>query len=190
MIGSSKSKRHGLAVLLTSKVAAYFDRIILGKPAHIKNSPLKLIKAGVAKGMLGIRTPYPYIIALIFYVTKDVFSVEVSHEKRQHGKPGFTFKKRFALFLRLLINNSSLLLQGVAGIGIATAFFSAVYSAYLIYRRLCYSIHVSGWTSLMVISLITSGLILFSLGIIGEYLIRIINSVEQRPPYIVKEKTG
>ena len=68
------------------------------------------------------------------------------------------------------------------------AIISAIYSVYLIYRRLYHLVYVSGWTSLMVVVLITSGLILFSLGVVGEYLLRIINGLEGRPPFIVRKK--
>jgi len=189
VIGSFADKRHGPVVRATSRIKGWFDRIIMGRPRGLKNSPYKLFKSEVIKAMLGIRTPYPFIPALMFYVTKDVVCVDVVHDARGHGKTGYTFTRRFRQFLRLLINNSALLLQSVAAIGFGMALVSVVYSIYLVYKRLHYSITVPGWTSLMVVVLITSGLVLFSLGVVGEYLIRIINGIEGRPPYVVRRRT-
>jgi len=47
-------------------------------------------------------------------------------------------------------------------------------------------VEVVGWTSLMVVVLFMGGLLLFSIGIIGEYLVRLIQSSEQKPSYIIK----
>lgn len=188
VFGNFTEKKHSFWVRLSSEVKGYFDRIILNRPSNFKISPFCILKAEIAKALLKIKTPHPFIPAMMFYVTKDVVAVNVVHSERKYGISGFTIKKRFKQFSRLLINNSSLLLQVVSAIGILIAFFSALYSIVLIYRKLYYSIQVSGWTSLMVTILVTSGLILFSIGIVGEYLIRIINGVEQRPPFLVREK--
>ena len=80
------------------------------------------------------------------------------------------------------------MLRLVATIGFIIAIASFLLGTYYIVQKLAGNIKVSGWTSLVVISLFTSGLILFSLGIIGEYLIRIINGTEQRPSFIVRQR--
>ena len=140
--------------------------------------------------MLDIRTPYPFIPALMYYLTKDVVNVEVSHHPREHGRSGFTFSRKVRQFLALLINNSSFLLQAVAALGILMAVPSLLLGGVIVVRKLFYDINVSGWASLMVVLLVTGGMMLFSLGVIGEYLIRIINGVEQRPPFVVRTRVG
>jgi hypothetical protein len=47
---------------------------------------------------------------------------------------------------------------------------------------------VPGWTTLVLLILLLSGLILFSLGIMGEYLIRILQEVRATPQYVIMEK--
>lgn len=188
VFGNFKWRKHSLFVRITSEIKGLFDKLIIGRPRGIKVSSFNMIKADIVRSMLGIKTPYPFIPALMFYVTKDAVSVYVTHERRIYGASGFTLWKRINQFLRLLINNSSLLLKSVAAIGLAMATFSTMYSIYLIINKFYQRVHVSGWTSLMVAILITSGLILFSLGVVGEYLIRIINGIEERPPFIIRKK--
>lgn len=190
VLGCFKKRNHGPMARLGSRIKGRFDRIILGSPKDIRMSPYKLFKRKVVKEMLKIQTAHPFIPALMFYVTKDVVAVEINHSSRKYGRPGFTLKKRLIQFLRLLINNSSLLLQAVAAIGFGISFLSACYALYLVARRLMLDVTVSGWTSLMVTTLITSGLILFSLGVVGEYLIRIIDGLESKPAYIVRQSSG
>jgi dolichol-phosphate mannosyltransferase/undecaprenyl-phosphate 4-deoxy-4-formamido-L-arabinose transferase len=71
--------------------------------------------------------------------------------------------------------------------GITAASISLFYGVFLIYRKIVIGIDTEGWTSIMVVVLIMGGLMLFSVGIIGEYLIRVIQSSEMKPSYIVKE---
>jgi hypothetical protein len=60
----------------------------------------------------------------------------------------------------------------------------------VLYRKLEYGVAVRGWSSLMCAVLLLGGLILFALGVIGEYLIRIIESGERRPTFVVRRATG
>ena len=46
---------------------------------------------------------------------------------------------------------------------------------------------IVGWTSLMTISLLIGGVVLLSIGVVGEYLIRIIHGIEGRPDYFVRD---
>jgi len=50
------------------------------------------------------------------------------------------------------------------------------------------AITVSGWTTLVLLMLSSSGIIMFSVGIIGEYLLRIIQEVYRIPQYVIKDK--
>jgi dolichol-phosphate mannosyltransferase/undecaprenyl-phosphate 4-deoxy-4-formamido-L-arabinose transferase len=128
------------------------------------------------------------IAALIYYTSEDVINVETTHEVRKYGKSGYTMKRLLNQFSNLIISNSSFLLRKVSYIGILISIISFFYAAYILYRKIVIGISVEGWATITVVLLITSGLMLFSIGVIGEYLIRIINGVEKRPPYIIKQK--
>lgn len=189
VMGRFKERHDTLFARTTSRIKGWFDALLLGKPRSIQVTPFKLFKSEIVKAMAEIRTPYPFIPALMFYLTRDVVNVEVSHEPRRIGKSGFTLKKKVRQFLNLLINNSSLLLQAVASVGILISVGAMVLGGVTVIRKLMFGISVSGWTSLMVALLVIGGLILFSLGVIGEYLIRIINGVERRPPFVVRNRS-
>ena len=92
-----------------------------------------------------------------------------------------------SLFSNLLINNSSFLLNWLGKIGVFSAFGSIFYASYLVLRKFIIGVDAEGWTSLMVVVLFIGGLLLFSVGLIGEYLIRVIQSSEQKPAYIIRD---
>ncbi|QTN39146.1 glycosyltransferase family 2 protein [Cryomorphaceae bacterium] len=191
VIGQLQEKKHTLSKRFFSWVKARFDRIILDKPKGLRLSAFRLIRRETVENMLQlVRTPYPFLPAMMFYVTKDIVGVPVGHFDRSEGKTGYTLRSMFRLFKNLLINNSSLLLRYIGNLGITIALFSFVLGIYFIYKKLFFDIETVGWTSVIVSVLFIGGLVLFTLGVLGEYLIRIINTVERRPLYIVREEVG
>jgi dolichol-phosphate mannosyltransferase/undecaprenyl-phosphate 4-deoxy-4-formamido-L-arabinose transferase len=92
------------------------------------------------------------------------------------------------VFNNLLIGNSSFLLRLIGYFGIVIALFSMFYAVWILLRQLISPVLVPGWTSVIVSVLFVGGLLLFSVGIIGEYLIRIISGVESRPSYVIRDR--
>ncbi|MCR6638008.1 MAG: glycosyltransferase family 2 protein [Sporocytophaga sp.] len=189
VIGRFENKEHNLSKRIFSRVNNWFETKLLGKPEHITNSPFKLIRAEVVNSFLQIKTPNPSLSALLFFVTKDVKNVSVRHAKRPYGKSGFTLKKMFETFASMLFNNSSFLLKLIAYAGISISFFSFLLALIYFIKKLTVGIPVPGYASLVTVTLFIGGLMLFSIGIVGEYLIRIINGVELKPAYVVREKS-
>lgn len=191
VIGELKEKKHSLGKRVVSRIKGRFDRIILDKPKALKLSAFRLIRRDTVDSMLHLMgTPYPFIPAMMFYVTKDVVGTPVEHFDRSEGTTGYTFRSMIRLFQNLLINNSSLLLRYIGNMGVSIALLSFLVGGYFIYKKLFFDIKTAGWTSVIVSVLFIGGLVLFSLGVIGEYLIRIINTVERRPIYNIRESVG
>ncbi|MCD6307430.1 MAG: glycosyltransferase, partial [Candidatus Latescibacteria bacterium] len=86
------------------------------------------------------------------------------------------------------LQNSTLPLRIISSMGMIISLISIIFGIYNIIQRLYMNIKLAGWTSLMVVNLFLFGVVLFSLGIIGEYLIRIIQSTNQIPPYTIRQK--
>jgi dolichol-phosphate mannosyltransferase/undecaprenyl-phosphate 4-deoxy-4-formamido-L-arabinose transferase len=190
VVGQFNRKRHGLLKRTASRIKGLFDRIIVGKPKHIQLSAYRMLSRTVVDGILSIRTPNPFLPALIFHISKNVVGVEVRHSARDAGKSGYTLWKLLRLFNTLLVNNSSLLLRVVGYLGVTIAVVSFGFSGALVYRKLVFGIPVQGWASLLGATLLIGGLLLFSMGVVGEYLIRIIESSECRPTYFIRLKEG
>jgi len=175
---------------LSSHLKNVVSRYAINKPPHLALGPFKLLKRQVVEGMLRTRSPYPSVAAQMLYVTRDVVNVRVPHGRRAYGKSGFTFWKMLQSLMNMLVNNSSVMLRLVAMVGVLMSVVSFLLGTYFIVRRLEGHIKISGFTTMVVLVLFTSGMVLFSLGIIGEYLIRIINGTEERPAYVVRQRAG
>ena len=190
VFGQFPNRRHRLWKRLASRAKGFFDRILLGKPTHIQLTSYRVLSRAVVDGVLTARTPHPFLPALLFHVSRQAVGVNVDHAPRSQGQSGYTLRRLIAVFSNLVLNNSSFLLRLVGQVGLVFAAVSFVIAGVVIYRRLASGVSVQGWTSIFATLLLIGGLLLVSVGVIGEYLIRIIASTEGRPAYFVRTRAG
>jgi glycosyltransferase involved in cell wall biosynthesis len=188
VIAQFSARRHGLLRRGESRLKGAFDRLIIGNPRNVRMSSYRMLSRTVVDGILSIRTPHPFIPALMFYVSRDAVGVPAAHNARREGRTGYRLPTLLGVFSNLLINNSSLILRIVGQLGIGLAGLSFLIAAFVVYRKLAYGVAVRGWTSLFATLLLIGGLLLFGLGVVGEYLIRIIEGTETRPTYLVRRR--
>ena len=116
--------------------------------------------------------------------------IEYTRPKRAAGTTSWNYFKLWKLAIDGLISFTSIPLKIWSYLGALVALSSFSYGVYLIIKTLIFGIDVPGYASMMVVMLIMSGLILLSLGVIGEYISRIFIEVKHRPIYIIMEKIG
>ena len=75
-------------------------------------------------------------------------------------------------------------------IGVVIAFFTLLYAVYVVVKTILFGSDVAGYPSLMVAILFFGGLQLISLGVLGEYVGRILIETKRRPLYVVRKKIG
>ncbi len=116
--------------------------------------------------------------------------LEYERDARYAGDPKYTFTKLMKLAYDGLLSFSVVPLRMAVytGFGFATCAFLG--GLFIIYRKLVNEIDVVGWASTIVIMAFLGGLILMTLGVIGEYVGRIYDEVKQRPLYVVRDKLG
>jgi undecaprenyl-phosphate 4-deoxy-4-formamido-L-arabinose transferase len=161
---------------------------VLNKPRDIYMSPFKIIRREVVDQMRMYRGPFPYIDGLLFQITGSITQVKVEHHERLRGRTTHTFWKQAALFLTLATNFSVLPLRLTTLTGAFCAGISFLLGLYFLVVYFVRGIPVYGWTALALINLFIGGVILMSLGILGEYIGRILINVNQVPQYVVKER--
>lgn len=188
VIGVLAGRKHHFLRRAASRIKNVFDRIVIGTPKGLQLSSFRLLSRTVVDGVLSMRTARPFLPALMFHVSKDAVPVPVTHSRRMAGRSGYTFSRLLVLFSNLVIGNSSILLRAGAYAGFTFAFVSFVLAGIVIYRKLVHGLAVQGWASLFAAVMLVGGLTLIQLGIIGEYLIRIIDSGEAKPAYLVRRR--
>ena len=117
-------------------------------------------------------------------------AVHYDRAERAVGRTKFNYIKLWKLAIDGLTSASTAPLRVWSYIGFVIAAAAMLYAIYLVARTILYGIDVAGYASLMVAVLFLGGVQLLSLGVLGEYVGRILTETKQRPLYVVREAIG
>ncbi len=107
---------------------------------------------------------------------------------REVGESKWTLRKKIRLVMDTLFSFSSLPIKVVSLIGSFSFLGSLIWAVLVFIFKLLDLIEVSGWTTLFIFNLASFGIIMLTLGILGEYLWRTFDASRNRPPYIIEDK--
>ena len=108
-------------------------------------------------------------------------------DRADNNSTGFTLKKSIGLLLNGLTAFSVKPLRIASFCGIVFAIFGFLYGLMIIIRRIADPSIPAGYSSIVAIMLMSSGLIMVMLGLIGEYLGRIYICINDPPQYVIRE---
>jgi glycosyltransferase involved in cell wall biosynthesis len=161
--------------------------LLVSKPKGIYLSPFKIINKSTVSEIAKFAGPYPYIDGIILTITQNLCQVAVEHQTRFSGKSNYTFSKSVSVFMKLFTGFSVLPLRLATITGcIATAVGSILLIKYL-YDYFIAKNFIEGWTTVVVLIILFGGLILITLGIIGEYIGRMYLTLNNKPQYSISE---
>ena len=110
---------------------------------------------------------------------------------REIGTSKWTLRKKIRLVADTLFSFSTLPIKVVSFIGVLSFCGSLLWAVAVFISKMMGMIDVSGWTTLFIFNLFSFGVIMLTLGILGEYLWRTFDASRNRPPYIIEdEKEG
>lgn len=157
----------------------------------LRNSPgdgssFRLMTGELAKKILHHRQNFIFIDEVLQWYTEAIAFTEVQHLQRKYKQSGYTFRKLLTLMGNILLYYTTVPLKLLVFGGFALSMFSLVFGVYFIFKKLFYDVPL-GYTSLIVAILFSTSIILFSLGVIGEYLRRIYQVQNQKPSYSIRK---
>ncbi|MBM3145495.1 MAG: glycosyltransferase family 2 protein [Chloroflexi bacterium] len=184
-----KRREHGVAQNLFANL---FHRIYnwLVDDKNISSGGLvgaySLITRKVVDNYCQINDYYrPYIPTLNWLGFSSAY-ITIEHSKRPIGKSSYTLMKRFAHAFNAIISQTDKMLMLSTYGGFLFTFVGFVSIIYIAIRYLT-SGFAAGWASVVSLIILSTGLILSSLGIIGMYLSKVYLQTKNRPLYIVDE---
>ena len=130
------------------------------------------------------------LVAQIQWLGFNQASLSYTKQARAAGQSKWTLSKRIKLSLDWVVGFSYFPIRFMSAVGMLFACLGFLYALFLIVRRFVFEIPVEGWTSLISVVLITSGVQLLMLGVLGEYLWRSFDASRQRPRFIVERRHG
>ena len=117
-------------------------------------------------------------------------AVEYKRAERAVGTTKFRYWRLWTLALDGITSASTMPLRIWSYIGVVIASVSLLYAVGVVVKTILFGSDVAGYPSLMVAILFFGGLQLISLGVLGEYVGRILIETKRRPLYVVRKKVG
>jgi undecaprenyl-phosphate 4-deoxy-4-formamido-L-arabinose transferase len=180
---------HGVFRRVTSAVTHRIARRV-GGPGLGDFHSYRLVLGEIARGLAAYGGESVYLDVALTWVTNRTAVCPVAM-RDEGGRPSSYSVRRLAShFWRLVLTAGTGPLRLVATFGAVLATAAVVLLCWVVAARLASEIAVPGWTSVMVVVLITSGGTLFSLGIIAEYLGIAVGSAMGKPLYLVVTDPG
>jgi len=127
-----------------------------------------------------------FIPALAYTFAQNPIEVEVAHEERFAGESKYSFYSLIRLNFDLVTGFSVVPLQWLSFIGVILSMGSAGLFLLLVIRRFVIGAEVQGVFTLFAITFFMLGVIIFALGLLGEYIGRIYQQVRARPRYLIQ----
>ena len=140
----------------------------------------------IIQAILSCREINTFIPALAHQFSTNPTEVIVQHEERVAGESKYSLYSLIRLNFDLVTGFSVMPLQWFSMLGMTLSFISGILVIYLIGRRLIVGPEVEGVFTLFAITFFLISILLFGVGLLGEYIGRIYQQVRERPRYTIE----
>lgn len=184
--GAPKEEHHGFFRNFASRFIKLALKTTMKVDIARDVSAFRIFKTDLRKAFINYSGSFPNIDVFLTWGTKNISSVKVEHKERTEGVSNYTFGKLLVHAINLTTGFSVLPLRLASISGFIFTIFGFMILLYVIGRFLVQGNPVAGFPFLASIIAIFSGVQLFSLGIIGEYLARMHYRLMERPTYTIR----
>lgn len=187
-VGGNRKLRHDSAF---RRYASKLNNKIRFKITHIRmedqGSMLRAYDRRIVDLMVASNESSAFIPALAYSFSSNPTEIEVEHSARAGGESKYNLYKLLRLNFDLMTGFSLVPLQLFTMFGMLVSVGSGLFFVYMLIRRLIIGPEAEGLFTLFAILYLLVGILLMGLGIVGEYIGRIYQTVRQRPRYVIRE---
>jgi len=185
-VGSIRASRHDKAWrYIASRLMNSLREKITNIHMTDQGCMLRAYSKDIAREIVVSNESNTFIPALAYLYAARPTEITVAHEERAAGQSKYSLFKLIQLNFDLVTSFSSVPLQLISFTGIFVSILSLLFVCYLAYRRIFYGPEVEGVFTLFGIAIFLMGLLLFSVGMLGEYIGRINGLVRRRKRFRV-----
>lgn len=187
VFGQFDSKKSSRTRAAGSGLVARMNTAVFNKPKDLVVSNFRIMERSVYQRIAASNTAFPYITGQALMYSAKPTNTLVRHDERAAGVSTYRPLRIAGLILRILFSYSSAPLRFVGVIGAVIAACSVIAGVVFAIRGLFTDQGVEGWTSTIVLLSLLNGVVIFMLGMLGEYLIRTLQQVSHADAYHVRE---
>ncbi|MEL6336272.1 MAG: glycosyltransferase family 2 protein [Pseudomonadota bacterium] len=188
IVNCRRASREGdgaLRASLSTRFYKLYNRIA-EMPIPTETSDFRLLDRSAVDALLGLPERSRFMKGLFAWVGFSAVSIAYRHRDRHAGSSSFRLWRLWNFALDGITAFSTLPLRVWSYLGFTVAFIAFFYGTITIFKALFFGIDVPGYASLLTAVLFLGGVQLISLGILGEYVGRILIETKDRPLYIVR----
>ena len=182
--GIYNKKKHSALRNIGSNSLTWIFLKFANTPAQ--GSSFRLLTRHVVDKIKGYDSPFVFLDEVMAWHSRGHSFANVRHGDRVEGHSGYGPIKLVAYTLQIIVAYTVLPLRLITWFGLLSFFVCLVFVSYFVYQKYTYGAEL-GFTALIVSLFMSTGLILFALGIIGEYISRLFVMQSNKPPFIIKE---
>lgn len=189
VVSARRLKREGETVFKTFTAKLFYR--IMKRMTNIEipldTGDFRLIDRKIINVLKDMPEPNKFLRGQIAWVGYNQTQVTYERSERVGGESGYTFRKMLNFALDGITAFSDTPLKIVSMFGLLASVFAFIMIIYALVANLILHETVRGWTSLMIAVLFIGGIQMVAIGVIGEYLSRINDSVRDRPLYVISD---
>jgi glycosyltransferase involved in cell wall biosynthesis len=148
-----------------------------------KGSSFRLLKSSVTKKLSANHKHFVFIDELLLWYTRNMSFVPVPSNKNYIEKKRYKMGSLFSLAGNVILFSSTFPLKLVTRIGFLLFSINFLIGIYFIIKKLFLKIDVAGYASLIISILFSTGLIIFCIGILAQYISQAIKTINNLPAY-------
>lgn len=186
VFGVFKERKFSAFKNLTGAISQFLLFHLVDRPKDIQMSSFWLARRYIIEEIKKYQGSDVFVQLLFVRTTRNLANIEIEHYEREVGESNYTFRKGLKLFMSFM-NYSTIPLQIATVFGVLFSGAGFIAALVILVRKLMDPTITVGWSSLMCIILIVSGITFLMLGIIGEYVGKLIMTLNKTPLYVVRE---
>lgn len=190
VMGKFTKKKHSLVRNFGSRIVRNTYKYFHGLPNGVEISSFRAVNRSVAEMMCDHRTANPVIGAILLKSSRNPINIDIEHQERPYGNSGYSIKKLVKTTLDNIFLATTFPLRFFSYIGIVTLLASIGASTYFLWKFISSGSSVPGFTTLALLQLFLIGVTSIGLGLLGQYVDRVIDEVDKRPRWHIRESVG
>lgn len=185
--GKYEKRKDNLFRKIGTGINNWMSKTLLGKPKNLHLTSFFVARAKIIKEICNYKNGFPYIWGLVLRTTKSIANATIQHKERIEGESGYTLGKLLNLWMNGFTAFSVKPLRISATVGVISSALGLLGIIYVVVDKIIHPEVAAGFSSLMAVLLLIGGLLLLSMGLIGEYVGRIYMCINATPQYIVRD---
>lgn len=189
VVYAKRDSRKGESFLknVTAKLFYRLLKRITSVAIPVDTGDFRIIKRKVAAELLRMNDHTKFLRGQFAWLGFKESFILYQREERKKGNSNFSYSSMFRFAFDGITGFSNFPLKFASVTGIIFSFFAFIFIIYVLLAKIAWGQTISGWASIMVTVLFLGGIQLLSVGIIGEYISRINDSVRNRQLYIINK---